>query len=337
MNTLEAKKALLVCPGDTIQETIDEVGMSQAELAERMGRTKEKLNELIKGKAPLTKKTAIKLENVLGIPAILWMNLEKLYQERLLEIEQLEIAEAYEDWLNKFPIKRMQELKILSNTTDAAILLKELLKFFRVASPKEWDKVYKEKSIACKIELKNYPEPEIASVWLRLGEIEAAKIQLASFKKKILKQKIQVFKDFYEKENNPEKIKNWKLDLQKICADCGVALIYTPNIPQNSLNQTTRWIKNGSIPLIQMNEQLKNDEAFWSVFYYQIEQVLYQGKKEVLIKNNKEKEVSKYHNSTFSVTKSWKLQKYNKDSSPYFVYIQKPKYVSKNPIQYVQL
>ena len=268
MNTLDAKKALLVCPGDTIQETIDEFGMSQAELAERMGRTKEKLNELIKGKTPLTKKTAIKLENVLGIPAILWTNLEKLYQERLLEIEQLEIAETYKDWINKFPLKRMQELNLLSNTIDTAILLKELLKFFRVASPTEWNKVYKEKSIACKIELKRFPDPEVASVWLRLGEIEAEKIQLASFNKSLFKQRVRDFKSFYEQDygqkDDAKKIKNWKIGLQKVCADCGVALVYTSNIPQNPLNQTTRWIKNGSIPLIQLNKQLKNDEAFWT-------------------------------------------------------------------------
>lgn len=57
MTDLEAKKLLLSCPGDTIQETIDKIGMSQAELAERLGRSIPKLNELIKGKAPITKET----------------------------------------------------------------------------------------------------------------------------------------------------------------------------------------------------------------------------------------------------------------------------------------
>jgi plasmid maintenance system antidote protein VapI len=38
------------------------IGMSQAELAERLGRSVPQLNELIKGKAPITKETATKLE-----------------------------------------------------------------------------------------------------------------------------------------------------------------------------------------------------------------------------------------------------------------------------------
>ena len=49
-----------------------------------------KLNELIKGKAPITKETATKLEYVLGIPANFWLNLERSYQDELLEIEQME-------------------------------------------------------------------------------------------------------------------------------------------------------------------------------------------------------------------------------------------------------
>lgn len=92
MNILEAKKALLNCPGDTIQENIDYIGMSQAELALRMGRSKEKINELIKGKSAITQDTAIKLEYVLNIPSEFWLGLEKKYQEELLKIEKMELG-----------------------------------------------------------------------------------------------------------------------------------------------------------------------------------------------------------------------------------------------------
>lgn len=58
MTDLQIKKSLLSCPGDSIQEHIDHIAMSQAELAERLGRSVPKLNELIKGKVPITKETA---------------------------------------------------------------------------------------------------------------------------------------------------------------------------------------------------------------------------------------------------------------------------------------
>lgn len=90
MNNITLKKTLLSCPGDSILEHIDHIGMSQTELAERLGKSVPKLNELINGKTPITKETAIKLEYVLGVQAGFWLNLERRYQDELLEIEQME-------------------------------------------------------------------------------------------------------------------------------------------------------------------------------------------------------------------------------------------------------
>jgi len=84
--TIEQAKALLSPPGDTIQETIDMMGMSQAELAERMGRPKEKINDVIKGREPITTVTAFQLENVLGTPASFWLNREKEYRKQIYEL-----------------------------------------------------------------------------------------------------------------------------------------------------------------------------------------------------------------------------------------------------------
>ena len=59
-------------PGDTLKEILDDRGLTQAELAERMGRPKKTINEIIKGKAAITPETALQLELVLGIPASFW-------------------------------------------------------------------------------------------------------------------------------------------------------------------------------------------------------------------------------------------------------------------------
>jgi len=85
---LQLQRKLLSPPGDTIQETIDTIGMTEAELAECIGRPKEKLKELIEGKEPVTLKTAILLERALGIPASFWMERERGYQLELSKIEQ---------------------------------------------------------------------------------------------------------------------------------------------------------------------------------------------------------------------------------------------------------
>ena len=175
MTDLQIKKSLLSCPGDSIQEHIDHIGMSQAELAERLGRSVPKLNELIKGKAPITKETATKLEYVLGVPASFWINLERTYQDELLEIEQMEHLEQCQEWVSSFPLAKMKSFGLLPDTRNKPELADGLLKFFRVASPTQWSDIYNGSSLAFKIELRHTAEPQAISVWLRLGELQADK------------------------------------------------------------------------------------------------------------------------------------------------------------------
>ncbi len=291
MTDLEIKKSLLSCPGDSVQEHIDHIGMSQAELAERLGRSVPKLNELIKGKAPITKETATKLEYVLGVPASFWMNLERTYQDELLEIEQMEHLQQCQEWVSSFPLAKMKSLGLLPNTRKKTELADSLLKFFRVASPEQWSDIYKGSSLAFKIELRHTAEPQAISVWLRLGELQAEKLELASFNKKAVRNCLYQIQDIAYKHSD-----TWLEDLQKLCSSCGVALVYTPCIAKAPIYGATRWIKNNSVPLIQLTDRQKDYNAFWFTFFHELGHILYHGKKDIFIdgiksiKPDKEKE-----------------------------------------------
>jgi len=67
-------------PGDTLLDVLEDRGMSQAQLATRMGRPKKTINEIIKGKAAITPETAIQLERTLGISADFWSRRESSYR-----------------------------------------------------------------------------------------------------------------------------------------------------------------------------------------------------------------------------------------------------------------
>jgi HTH-type transcriptional regulator / antitoxin HigA len=70
-------------PGETLEEILEEKGMSQVELSKRTGRPKKTINEIINGKAAITPETALQLERVLGTPASYWNNSEQQYREYL--------------------------------------------------------------------------------------------------------------------------------------------------------------------------------------------------------------------------------------------------------------
>ena len=67
-------------PGEILLEEFLEPGkMTQAALAEKLGWTRAKLNEFIKGKRGVTADTALDLAEALGTSAKLWMNLQATY------------------------------------------------------------------------------------------------------------------------------------------------------------------------------------------------------------------------------------------------------------------
>ncbi|OGO23945.1 MAG: addiction module antidote protein, HigA family [Chloroflexi bacterium RBG_16_51_9] len=68
-------------PGEYLTEEIEARGISQKELARRMGRPLNAINEIINGKKSITAETALQLEEVMPeIPARFWLNLETDYQ-----------------------------------------------------------------------------------------------------------------------------------------------------------------------------------------------------------------------------------------------------------------
>lgn len=68
-------------PGEYLAEEIAARGLSQKELARRMGRPVNAINEIVNGKKAITAATALQLESVMpDIPARFWLNLETDYQ-----------------------------------------------------------------------------------------------------------------------------------------------------------------------------------------------------------------------------------------------------------------
>ena len=278
--TLEIAKSLISPPGDTIQEHIDFIGMSQAELAERMGRPKEKINDVIKGREPISTATAFQLEKVLGIPASFWLNRENTYRKELYELQQQEEFEKQKDWLAAFPINEMRKYAWLPDTKEKHILVDNLLKFFSVASIAEWKRIYvdEEVSVAFKISLAHTQSPHAISAWLRKGEIQATEIDIVEFDKKKFKEALAEIKElaFLMPED-------YTKQLQNICSKCGVAVVFTQNLPIAPISGATRWFHNK--PIIQLSGRFRTNDHFWFTFFHEAAHIILHGKKDIFLEN----------------------------------------------------
>jgi addiction module HigA family antidote len=59
-----------------LEEFLKPLGMSQVELAEKIGVSYPRVNELIHGKRGVTPDTALRLERLFGMEAQFWLNLQ---------------------------------------------------------------------------------------------------------------------------------------------------------------------------------------------------------------------------------------------------------------------
>jgi HTH-type transcriptional regulator / antitoxin HigA len=73
-------------PGELLAEELRERGLSQSELARRMGRPVQAINEIVRGRKAITPETALQLGKVLGTDAYTWVRLEADYRFNLARL-----------------------------------------------------------------------------------------------------------------------------------------------------------------------------------------------------------------------------------------------------------
>ena len=85
---------LIIHPGETIADILEERGISQVELAALTGVSPAYVSNVIAGKKDISAKFAFALEYALDVPKSFWLNLQANYDAELLEfMEESTITE----------------------------------------------------------------------------------------------------------------------------------------------------------------------------------------------------------------------------------------------------
>lgn len=79
---------LLIHPGESIADMLEERGISQAELAIRTGVSTAYVCNVLSGKKGISAHFAMALEYALGVPSYLWLKIQARYEAELLEVEE---------------------------------------------------------------------------------------------------------------------------------------------------------------------------------------------------------------------------------------------------------
>lgn len=79
---------LVIHPGETISDILEERNLTQKELAQRAGVSEAFLSDVIHGKKDISKRLAMGLEYALGVPSSFWLNLQANYDAELISLQE---------------------------------------------------------------------------------------------------------------------------------------------------------------------------------------------------------------------------------------------------------
>jgi HTH-type transcriptional regulator / antitoxin HigA len=269
----------LVPPGEILEEYLEAYSMTQTELADRTGLTKKTINEIIKGKSPITSETALKLERSLGRPAHFWNNLERQFQEDRSRLAEKKRLENQLDWLKRVPVSQLTKLGWLPKQENKIAQLAEVLRFFGVASPEQWATVWREHQVAYRQTKRFEACAESVSAWLRKGEIEARQIRCKPFNRKNFFKALDGIRDL-----TMEAPEVFQPRLVEMCASAGVAVVFVPELPKTGVYGATRWIGNKAV--IQLSLRYKSNNHLWFTFFHEAGHIIKHGRKEIFIEGN---------------------------------------------------
>ncbi len=263
-------------PGVFLAEKLEELNMSNKEFAVKTGKPEKTITAILKGNSSITPDMAVTFENVLGIPAQMWLNYQRIYDEFKARERKEELLRSDIPWMKKFPVNEMIKRGWLPEATTPEEKTSALLKFFGVASTEAWKNYYINAKVKTSfgISLSKSPEPEALSLWLRKGELDAYEIQAYEYSQSKLRSVLPAVKSLIAK--CPEDL---FVKLQDLLSTAGVKFVTTPLLPKVQVNGVTRWV-GGDTPLIQIPE---GNGQFQSVIFRSIGNILIYGKKDFFI------------------------------------------------------
>jgi addiction module HigA family antidote len=266
-----------VPPGMTLQETLDGLGMKQTDLAMRAGLSRKTVNQIINGHAALTPEVALKLEMVTGVPARLWNNLEAHYRDTLERLKLHERMALHIPWAKKFPISEMMERGVVALRDNAADQVIEVLRFFGVASPDEWENQWSQIQATYRISPSHPPDSGALAAWFCEGKRRAQSTETRTYDPSLFRAVLERARSL---TREPPQV--FQHGLVEDCAGGGVAVVFVPEYKGTCAHGATYWLSPDKA-MILLSLRYKWADIMWFSFFHEAGHLLLHSKKRTYI------------------------------------------------------
>lgn len=182
--------------------------------------------------------------------------------------------------------------------SDENSRFEQLLAFFGVATIGAWQEVYADLACAFRTTKAFEAEPRALAAWLRLGEIAARDICCEPYDHKRLHEALPSLRALTR-----ESIEVFTERVRAICAACGVAVVFVPELRGSRASGVARWLT-PTQALVQLSFRYRTDDHLWFTFFHEIAHLVRHGKTDVWIEatsspdNPREAEADRFSRDT---------------------------------------
>ncbi|GMA08935.1 hypothetical protein GCM10025886_20860 [Tetragenococcus halophilus subsp. flandriensis] len=256
-------------PGSYVEDIIEDLNITQFEFAERVGTSSKTISKIINGEENISVDLANKLAKLTGISIKTWINLQRNYDIKVMEIKNLQDEDekracdltdiSYFKQNNFLEDKRysskekISELRKLLNISSLSNLFE-----FNSAVSYRTTQAFTDRSIVN------------SNIMLELATDIAKDKTGNSYKKRKLNEVLPIIRkmtlespdDFYPK-------------LKELLLQCGIVLVGLPNLKNARLQGATKKFKNGSV-LLLITDRNKRSDIFWFSLIHELGHIYYE-------------------------------------------------------------
>lgn len=263
---------LIIHPGETLKEILEDREMSQRELANRIGLTEPYISNIVNGVKSITISLAKKLEYALGVEANFWINLQSNYEKELSDYEEVNTITVEE--INvikriKDLITYMKEIGFLGEENNKTMLVIELRRILKVSNLTNIPHVCN--NGAYRLAQADTLDPYVLFTWLRICDliVEQSKalknyLDIEKLKDKLPEIKSLIFEEFI----------TIKEKLRDIFSECGINFAIVKNFKGAPVQGVINRKADNTLSLIMTNRG-KYADIFWFTLFHEVGHIIY--------------------------------------------------------------
>jgi addiction module HigA family antidote len=256
MNKIEYENISAFHPGYYISDLTKDLEMTQEEFATRLNITPKNLSDLINGKASISENIAKNLSLMLGTSIEIWLELQKQYDKKIIEIKKSQAEKDEERDLAQIDYSYFEKLGLVNHTKDKTNQISSLFKYFAISS----FSVFKKRDFLVQFRQTQYVDEKTilnSNAWVQTVINIGRQIDTQPYSEKRLKEYLPQIREMTLQHPS-----EFFQRLTRIFSECGIAFVFIPSLKNSGVYGATKWINKDKV-ILGITNRGKDADIFW--------------------------------------------------------------------------